>query len=521
MKHLKKPTLALLIAVLLIATGQSCTDHFADMNKNRYQVNKEELGRENYSVGSTLKTLQGMVVPTQEHLNQFAEILAGGAFAGYAGTTVDGWTSKFSTYNPPSNWVKAPFVDVYEKTYPAYRDMFNQTSEPVALALTRLLRVAIMHRETDIYGPIPYSKVIQPTGDIELTVAYDTQEEVYAEMFKELEEVGTVLEDNKKMSAEAYRKFDDVYYGDISKWIKYLHSLQLRMAMRLVYVNSDLARRIAESAVSSGVITANADNALLKVEENRIAMIWNDWNDHRAAAEIINYMNGFKDPRREKMFTKVGDDYVGMRIGSDPADKKVWMNSFSKPVITDTDPILWMNAAEVTFLRAEGALRGWEMGGKANELYKQAIALSFEERGVKGASEYAEDATSEYPGEYKPPVGSGYNEQLSNITIQWQEGDTYFERNLERIILQKWIAIYPLSIEAWSEFRRTGYPRLMPVALNKSGGTIPEGTWIRRLPYPAEEYSLNGANVSAAVTMLGGADTGGTRVWWDKKEPIN
>ena len=180
-----------------------------------------------------------------------------------------------------------------------------------------------------------------------------------------------------------------------------------------------------------------------------------------------------------------------------------------------------MNAAEVTFLRAEGALRNWAMGGEARDLYEQGIRLSFEEKGVKGADEYIKDQTSQYPDVYTPPVGPGYTSKLSDITIMWEDGQPNFERNLERIIVQKWIAIYPLGIESWAEFRRTGYPKLMPVALNKSGGSIPEGTWIRRLPYPAEEYSLNRTNVTAAVGMLNGPDTGGTPVWWDNKKNLN
>ena len=80
---------------------------------------------------------------------------------------------------------------------------------------------------------------------------------------------------------EAFRKFDDVYQGDLSKWLKFTNSLKLRMAMRLTYVPEmkEEARRIAEEAVTAGVITQNADNAFLKVEENRAAMVFNNWND--------------------------------------------------------------------------------------------------------------------------------------------------------------------------------------------------------------------------------------------------
>ena len=292
--------------------------------------------------------------------------------------------------------------------------------------------------------------------------------------------------------------------------------------MRMVYADEAAARKAAEEAVAAGVITANADNAFLTVAENRSAMVFNDWSDHRVGADLVSYMNGYSDPRREKMFTKglynKKEDFYGIRIGIDVANKDIVTGVYSRPVITEASPFLWMNAAEVTFLRAEGALRGWNMGEDAKSLYNTAIALSFEQYGVAGADEYSSD-TEKIPAAYNDPLGT-YSDKTgprSRITIAWEDGDANFERNLERVITQKWIAIFPLCVEAWSEFRRTGYPKLIPVVENKSGGTIDSGVMIRRLWYPPLEYSENPKNLAAAVAALGGPDNGGTRLWWDKK----
>ena len=111
-------------------------------------------------------------------------------------------------------------------------------------------------------------------------------------MFKELEEADEALKENLGLSAEGFKKLDNLYYGDVRKWYKYLHSLQLRMAMRIVYVKPELAREIAEKAVAAGVIENNEDNAQLHVEENRSALCFNDWKDYRIAAEIVSYMQG-------------------------------------------------------------------------------------------------------------------------------------------------------------------------------------------------------------------------------------
>lgn len=528
MKHIR-PFLRIFSLSLLLVSGYACTDNFDKINRLQYQVDKEEMGREGYDVGASLKGMQGLVVPTEEHLYQFIEPLAAGAFSGYMGCTVV-WTAKFETYNPPTDWLEAPFSDLLTRTYPFYRDLFNETDDPVALALGKLLRVAIMHRVTDMYGPIPYSKVISQTGDASLTVPYDSQQDVYNEMIKELNEVVAVLKDNLDLSAEAFRKYDNVYQGDLSKWLKFANSLKLRMAIRMVYADEQTAKKTAEEAVAAGVLTQNTDNAFLKVELNRSAMIFNDWNDQRVGADIISYMNGYKDPRREKMFTTVKvldletwtdiDGFAGIRIGIDVTDKDQMVSRYSKPIISNTSPFMWMNAAEITFLRAEGALRGWNMGGEAKDLYNQAIALSFEQYGVTGAEQYAADNIN-MPAAYDDPlmVYSDYSPR-STITIAWEDDAAYFERNLERIITQKWIANFPLGAEAWSEYRRTGYPRLLPVVENKSGGAIDTEHMIRRLWYPPIEYTENLSNIKLAIGLLGGPDEGGTRLWWDKKPYI-
>ena len=157
------------------------------------------------------------------------------------------------------------------------------------------------------------------------------------------------------------------------------------------------------------------------------------------------------------------------------------------------------------------------MGGEAKDLYNQAIALSFEQYGVTGADQYAADDFN-MPAAYDDPLMT-YSDYVprSTITIAWEDDAAYFERNLERIITQKWIANFPLGAEAWSEYRRTGYPHLLPVVENKSGGAIDTEHMIRRLWYPPIEYTENLSNIKLAIGLLGGPDEGGTRLWWDKK----
>ena len=521
MKQIVKTAQFLLLsAVLFCAWG--CMSDFDAINRNPSEATDEELGRENYKISTNLRGLQNWVVPVQEHRYQFNESLTGNPYAGYMAETPDGWKEKFSTFNPSADWLKWPFVIVMQEVYPYFRGVVNNTEDEAAIALARLFRIAIMHRMTDTYGPIPYSKVIEDSSE-SLTVAYDSQETVYMKMFEELDAVIAALHANEQMSAEAFRKSDNVYYGDIKKWIKYANSLKLRMAVRLSYVKPDIARAKAEEAVADGVILDNADNAYMHAPENRVALIYNDWGDHRVGADIISYMNGYKDPRRAVMFTQgtwnKKTDYYGMRIGTDPTNKSAMVSTYSNQIVDSKTPYLWMNAAEVTFLRAEGALRGWAMQGDAKDLYEKAVRLSFEERGATGADTYLADALST-PLRYIDPMDN-YSTQspASTITIPWEAGDTdaVKERNLERIITQKWIAIFPLGIEAWSEYRRTGYPKLLPAVENKSAGTVNIKYGARRIPYPSEEYTENPVHLQEAISMLNGRDNAGTRVWWDVK----
>lgn len=522
MKQLKY----LSVALLFIAAG--CTGNFDEINRNPNEVTYPELEADGYLINTNLKGMQNLVIPTQEHLYQMYDILAGDALAGYAESTLESWKDKFSTFNPPANWQKAPFVDVLTKTYPFYRELLTLTEEEVAHALAKLYRVAIMHRMTDTYGPIPYTRVVKQ-GDMEPNVEYDSQEAIYDAMFAELDEVTEVLGRNVQLPDATYAKGDGVYQGNIAKWIKYANSLKLRMAMRLTYIAPAKAKEKATEAIAGGIIEQNIDNALMSVTENRLAMIFNDWNDHRIAADLICYMNGYKDPRRMVMLTttlggssdKTKEGYYGIRVGIDPTNKDAMVAAYSNQIISNKDKILWMNAAEVAFLRAEYALR-WETESAAKDFYAKAIALSFEERGVKdataAAATYAADAVS-IPEAYTDPLGTySVGSPASRITVKWQDGTANFEPNLERIITQKWIAIFPLGVEAWSEHRRTGYPKLLPSVLNKSNGKVNSNDGMRRLNYPAEEYSSNSEHVAKAVsTYLNNNDTGGQRIWWDCK----
>ncbi|MDD6907269.1 MAG: SusD/RagB family nutrient-binding outer membrane lipoprotein, partial [Bacteroidaceae bacterium] len=119
----------------------------------------------------------------------------------------------------------------------------------------------------------------------------------------------------------------------------------------------------------------------------------------------------------------------------------------------------------------------------------------------------------------KDPLGGGKLDytRKSTITVAWSNEATN-EQKLERIITQKWIACYPLGLEAWAEYRRTGYPDLAPAIDNLSNGAVDTNRGMRRLRFPYTEKDLNTANYNAAVQMIGGIDNEGVDLFWTKKK---
>ncbi|HRO45475.1 SusD/RagB family nutrient-binding outer membrane lipoprotein [Agriterribacter sp.] len=126
-----------------------------------------------------------------------------------------------------------------------------------------------------------------------------------------------------------------------------------------------------------------------------------------------------------------------------------------------------ITAAEVHFILAEAAAKGWN-AGDAETHYNQGIAASFSVWGF-GADAPAYIA--------QPEVA--------------------YDGTIEQIITQKWIASWSMAAEAWFDWRRTGYPELHGVAGFTQAPELP-----LRFYYPLGERNLNGANVEVANNKL-------------------
>jgi Susd and RagB outer membrane lipoprotein len=291
--------------------------------------------------------------------------------------------------------------------------------------------------------------------------------------------------------------------------------------MRIVKVNPTLAKTEAEKAIAQkfGVFTVNADmfKIVSPVYTNPIATISGSWLDIRMSADMESIMRGYNDPRTPTYFDpsiQFPGQYKGVRTGIAIAGKGDHQDFSGIGAVVKSKEIVLMTTAEAYFLRAEGALRGWNMGGDAKSFYDLGITTSFDQRGASGAASYIADNIKTAIAYVDPNFPENNSVPVNNITIAWEAAATN-EVKLQKIITQKWIAGFPEGQEAWSDYRRTGYPKLFPVLKNYSGGTITTEFGVRRINFVQSEKSANPGGVATGVAKLNGSDNGGTRVWWD------
>ena len=513
---MKKKILNIVLAAAVTPFLCCCTDNFEEYNTNPYEPHS-------LNPPMLFATMITTGINVQQNDNQMIDQMVAGPFSGYL-TMANSWGgSNFNTFNQTESWNQIPFNTPFEKFYSNYFKVETATGgKGHYWAMAKLLRVNTMLRVTDCYGPIPYSQV----ANGKTAVAYDSQEDVYKHMFEDLDYVIQMLGEfvDEVGGLKPLEGYDPVYNGDYNKWMRFANSLKLRLAVRISNVSPELARTKAEEAVKStrGLIDTNDNNAYVGVgaEPNPLWLVASSWGEIRINATIASYMKGYSDPRSAVYFTtsKLGGDspYMGMRSGLEGV-KPATYSGYSMPNYEQKDDMLMFCAAETAFLRAEGALRGWDMGGSARDFYEQGVKLSFDQRKVSGADEYLANAVA-VPEPFVDPVNPAkcnYTPK-TKITIAWNEGAST-EEKLERIITQKWIANFPLGFEGWAAYRRTGYPEVFPSVSNLSNGVIDTNRQLRRLPFPLSEKQGNSANVSAAVSMLGGPDTGATDLWWAKK----
>lgn len=531
-----------IVGFLALSLFTACD--FQKVNTNEFELLPEEGLMDGISIGGPITAMQKCVFPVGTQADgtsvanryQTAYNLAADCWSGYFGQNNNWGGPNNLNYFLKDGWVASSYTESYSTVVPLWQDLKGKTETqfPEVFALAQILKISAWHKATDMFGPIPYKEA----GKGLITVPYDSQEEVYKAMFKELSDAIEVLtkyadNGNSKLLPNA----DAVYAGDVHKWVVYANSLMLRLAMRVYYADAALSKKYALQAVnhSYGVMKTKDDEAKMErgasLEfKNNLDVLINQYNECRMGSSMLAYLGGYQDPRLPKYFNTstvsqavtVGTygKYSGVPTGHDVSSNDAFRDS-SRPAITSTTPTYWMRASEVYFLLAEAALHGFAVGGTAESLYEKGIEMSFEENGI-ASSEVADYMSSglkpsAYSFHFTNPGVNVDVPAVTEATTAWSGTD---EEKLEKIMIQKWIALYPNGQEAWTEYRRTGYPKLHSVVTNYSNGEVDSEVGIRRMRFPTNKSTSaeDIANLESARKLLrGGLDKAGTRLWWDNK----
>lgn len=472
----------------LLSTGFSCTKNFEKMNTNPLLVTGDII---NPSLIFTAVLKQSIFSTygsstIQEYANYYTDEASGTIFQNRD------WTYPFSNY-------QGDLINVAEVVR-----LTKDKPELVNLhAMGRIWKVWLFQQLTDAYGDLPYKEALLDVNDVINQPVYDTQEDIYKSLLNELKEAAAQLTSDGDLLSIG--EADILYQGDIEKWRRFANSLRLRLAVRVRYANKSLAQQNVGEVINSPLIDGNAWNAALTTIDgtdiNNRNPMYNDfvnsngypvWMGFTVTQELLKR----NDPRlpvfanpstipsagyRGRPMTISGDQKLRYGIDS-TATLPMFFRKAAHTIIV-------MNAAEVYLLRAEAALA--ELSGEdADQMYRNGISESLEQYGISTADANAYLAS---------PAGT--------------TGPGTEEEKLENIIVQKYLAMYQQGIEAWAEFRRTGYPRIWTGGdMGSTSGNIP-----RRLTYPQSEYARNNANVAAAVARLNGGDKMMSRMWWDAK----
>lgn len=549
------PILSIFIGTLLPGLFSGCgekDDNFpwlVGKDSEIDQENEEGLGATDISVLE--QELRGAIPHMLDYSTHAYQYLRTNSIDNYAGY----WTTSQNNflfggplptlYTYPNNYLGGPMNnEVFRRSKNAIFHA-SELGKPEWRAVALIIQGYVGHEVTDFYGAIPFQdwRAVKRTSPL----AYEKGSDVYDRIFLDLREAVSILKE-RRPSAEELGKIEvdplSLGQGDWRRWVKFANSIRLRMALNIVKANPSKAREEAESAVNDeiGVFDERADQydmgyyySLGNTGDHALYSICNSWLDIRLGASLENILKRYDNPLLGIWFNKnsnpintssgtfsgigANQDYIGIRQGVamiNKSNEKQGYGPFSTATLAIRElPKNYLKRAEVLFLRAEGALRGWNMGGSAREFYERGIRLAFSENGFTDDSAIRSylERESVVDVDYTDPYAVG-NSIKGRVTagVKWNEGDSD-ELKLEKIVTQKYIANFPMGAEAWTTFRRTGYPRLFPVKLNNMPGVDTE-LQIRRIPLV--ETTNNSLEIqSSLIPALGGPNNGGTRLFWD------
>lgn len=510
----------IIVSVMFLSLLMACTSDFEDVNTN---PNKTTVGqiKANSMFEPLLYNSANFWTKYSWYWND--ELVQFTAFTG--GTTRQEHRYFISDADWQNVW----------NTYARYgnntvhmQELAQEENDHALEAISYTLKVLYLSNLTDLFGDIPYSEAFMAREGGTKQPKFDSQREVYEQMFEELETANNIY---KTRPSFLKPQMDGMYGGSMEKWQKFNNSLYLRLLMR-VSGRSEMnaGNKISEilnNPETHPIFTSNADNA---------TVVFSGSDPYRAEFANENE-SGFTSSGR-----KLTEQLIGMTVGTENGrqvyqDPRLPIYGKKNPSVQTNPDSLWigtvagvkeenrqtvdrgtsrlnfevlaraeapgtfMDYAEVKFILAEAALRGLIASGesKAKEYYVDAVTASIQKWAQLG--EYSD-----------PPV-----------TISEQDITTFLDSDLaswdkagnkaELIGNQKFLALFWIGMEAYHEYRRTGYPELTV----GDGAIYNDYILPTRFAYPNSMMSTNGNNAREALSRMGGENTMKIPVWWSKQ----
>ena len=525
-------------AVLCLISANSCTKDFPEINSNPTQLTVT-----NFDPNALLTSVQLTYTGSTDfafeawrnnlgYCSLMIQLMASTQFPG--DKYLLDYTYSSSYWNRAYTEQVKPIVELFEltKDKPEHANLHQ---------ISRLMKAMVFQRISDLYGDVPYFEAGQAYHERIFYPVYDKQSDIYPDLIKEIEEASAALD-----PAGDKPTGDAMFDGDIGKWKRFGYTLLLRAGMRLVKVNETMARETAAKAVNN-TMTSISDNAFVNGSGTGVDRTVNNRNSQillgdggggehfytKWSKTFIDFLKNNHDPR----LTRIARTHVwatdiptnitqnanpdgsfeaqnGMPNGKNTSNVDDGNSIYYDPSYTGTvgdpgglnnyssvnlamaqrtGPTFFLTYAESELLLAEAALRWGGAFGSPEDHYNNGI-----------------NAAMSYLTQYDPSLEISAAEQIAYL-----EAHPYDPaKGMEMINTQYW-ATTGTSLnfyEAWSNWRRTGFPILTPVNYpgNNTNGTIP-----RRHLYPLEEGTSNEENLNAARNAMPGGDQMTSRVWWD------
>ncbi|CAN5281984.1 SusD/RagB family nutrient-binding outer membrane lipoprotein [soil metagenome] len=414
--------------------------------------------------------------------------------------------------------------------YNALRDVNNvleiteESGQNNYRGIALVMKSWMYHVLTDAYGDIPYSEAISAKSLKNYAPKYDRQEEIYQGILADLAEANNLLGSTSENVGG-----DILYNGNITNWKRLANSLRLRIHMRL-------SKRIDPSAAMQAIVNNPAQNPIFEDLSHQAALQYlaaapnqhpqytnraGSFDEIRLSTTLESTLKNIDDPRLfvyaqpttnsvdEGQFVYSGvpnglNDEEALQYSPSGDPSKGGSNYISRvgllwaclPCNPRASPTavqgIIMSYPELMFILAEAAEKGY-ISGDAGEFYMAGIQNSFEY--------------------YASRVPTNFEVNVIPDPSYYQQADVTYngtsEEKLQKIGLQKWLALFDHGLEAWFDWRRTGIPQITPGPANVNNNRVPV-----RFIYPTEEQALNLNSYKAAIERQG-IDNLDTKVWWD------